>query len=159
MRHNRLMSSSHRRPDGPSPHDTAAPSTPAASRRAVLAGLGATAVALTACSTSGSAPEAAPAPTDGPLAKVADVPVGSGVVVGSGADGVVVTQPSAGVFKGFSPVCPHAGCSVSKVAGGSIVCPCHGSRFSLEGAVLDGPATKPLTPKPVAVQGDSIVAG
>jgi Rieske Fe-S protein len=71
----------------------------------------------------------------------------------------VVTQPSAGVFKGFSAVCPHAGCNVSKVENGNIVCPCHGSRFSLEGAVVQGPATDPLEAKAVSVQGDSIVAG
>jgi Rieske Fe-S protein len=63
------------------------------------------------------------------------------------------------VFKGFSAVCPHAGCNVSKVENGNIVCPCHGSRFSLEGAVVQGPATDPLEAKAVSVQGDSIVAG
>jgi Rieske Fe-S protein len=89
------------------------------------------------------------------LTKTADVPVGSGVIV----DDTVVTQPTAGVFKGFSTVCPHRGCNVSKVENGTIDCPCHGSKFDLEGAVVNGPATSPLKPKTVSVQGDSIVAG
>jgi Rieske Fe-S protein len=83
------------------------------------------------------------------------VPVGSGLIVGD----VVITQPTAGVFEGFSTVCPHAGCNVSKITDGNIVCPCHGSRFNLDGSVAKGPATKPLESKPVSVQGDSIVAG
>ncbi|MCU1698667.1 MAG: Rieske Fe-S protein, partial [Mycobacterium sp.] len=91
-------------------------------RRNVIAGagLGLAATALAACSTYGKKPEAtaatsAPAETSGApgaptpaavLTKTADVPVGSGVIV----DGTVVTQPTAGVFKGFSTVCPHKGC-------------------------------------------------
>lgn len=137
-------------------------------RRNVIAGagLGLAATALAACSTYGKKPEAtaatsAPAETLGAptpaavLTKTADVPVGSGVIV----DGTVVTQPTAGVFKGFSTVCPHKGCDVSKIENGTIDCPCHGSKFSLEGAVVQGPAKDPLKAKAVSVQGDSIVAG
>ena len=142
-------------------------------RRNVIAGagLGLAATALTACSTYGKKPEAssassAPAPASAApgssgapaaaaaLAKTADVPVGSGVILNE----IVLTQPPAGVFKGFSTVCPHAGCNVSKIEDGNIVCPCHGSRFSLEGAVVHGPAKGPLEAKAVSVQGDSIVA-
>ena len=128
------------------------------------AGLVLTAGALAACSGGGdkaaatsdasttSAPAAAP---DGAIAKTADVPVGSGVIVGE----VVVTQPAAGEFKGFSAKCTHKGCTVNKVADGTIDCPCHGSKFNLDGTVAKGPATTPLEAKTISVQGDSIVLG
>ena len=91
----------------------------------------------------------APAPAANVIAKTADVAVGSGVIV----DKVVVTQPSAGNFKGFSAICTHAGCTVNKVADGTIDCPCHGSKFNLDGSVAKGPATAPLKPQAVTVRG------
>ena len=136
-------------------------------RKAVLtgAGVGAAAVALAACSggsssdggSSSSEPpgSSGSAGTDEALATTADVPVGSGVIVGK----TVVTQPTAGHFKAFSAVCTHSGCLVNKIADGTIDCPCHGSKFSLDGAVVNGPAKKPLEPVAVRVLGDSIVAG
>jgi Rieske Fe-S protein len=143
-------------------------------RRTVIvgAGLGALVTAVAACSTYGKTPAGSEAassaqagsaasgtpgsgPVSGPLAKTTAVPVGSGLIV----DGIVITQPTPGDFKGFSTVCTHAGCNVSEVTDGKIVCPCHGSKFNLDGSVDHGPAKKPLEAKPVSVQGDSIVAG
>ena len=74
-------------------------------------------------------------------------------------DKVVVTQPTAGVFKGLSAICTHAGCTVNKVADGTIDCPCHGSKYNLDGSVANGPATTPLASENITVQGDSIVLG
>jgi Rieske Fe-S protein len=123
-------------------------------------GVGAAAVALTACSTYSEAP-AEPA-TDSPdgaapavLASTAEVPVGSGIIV----DDVVLTQPAAGDFKGFSNVCTHTGCRLDAVTDGLIICPCHGSRFNLDGTVARGPAARPLDTKPIVVDGESILAG
>jgi Rieske Fe-S protein len=144
----------------------------AISRQKVLlgAGLGLVTAVVAACSTYGKKPEAAgessattaapsasggPAPAAKAIAKTSDVPVGSGVIVGE----VVVTQPSAGVFKGFSAKCTHKGCTVDKVADGTIDCPCHGSKFNLDGTVAKGPAQEPLATENVTVQGDSIVLG
>ncbi|MGD9618346.1 MAG: ubiquinol-cytochrome c reductase iron-sulfur subunit [Mycolicibacterium sp.] len=135
-------------------------------RRTVIAGLGGLAgSAVAACSVggrrsgsdsaagsgSGSGSEAAPEI----LTKTADVPVGSGVVVGT----LVVTQPVAGDFKAFSAVCTHTGCLINEVADGTINCPCHGSKFSLDGNVVRGPANRPLNAEAIIVQGDSIVLG
>jgi len=89
------------------------------------------------------------------LAKTSDIPVGGGKIFPS--DKVVVTQPTAGQFKGFSAVCTHMGCTVAEVSGGTINCPCHGSRFHVaDGSVAHGPASSPLPPKQVTVSGDEI---
>lgn len=42
-----------------------------------------------------------------------------------------------------STVCTHLGCIVKPTAQG-FDCPCHGSRFALDGTVIKGPAPRPL---------------
>ncbi|WP_425960070.1 Rieske (2Fe-2S) protein [Streptosporangium sp. DT93] len=89
------------------------------------------------------------------LAKTADIPEGGGKIFKD--QKLVITQPTAGEFKAFSSACTHQGCDVDKVAGGTIDCPCHGSKFKItDGSVVDGPATKPLPEKSIKVDGDSI---
>lgn len=125
-------------------------------RRSVLIGaaLSPLAAPLAGCGKAGQAP-ASPPPTAGQsLAPVADVGVGEAKIV----DGTLVTQPSAGVFKGFVARCTHAGCALA-VKDGGIECPCHGSRFALDGTVARGPATQPLAARPVTVRGAEIIAG
>lgn len=136
---------------------------------AALAGVG---VAVAACSgeqgttaapaeTTAAAPPAetsAPAAGGGgdALAATADVPVGGGVIT----EQAVITQPEAGTYKAFSPVCTHQGCKVKSVDDGKIVCPCHNSQFSIaDGSVQGGPAQQPLPEVPIKVEGDSILLG
>jgi len=84
-----------------------------------------------------------------------DVPVGGGKILTG--QQVVVTQPKKGDFKAFTAVCTHQGCLVTQVTGGSIVCPCHGSKFSIEdGSPQAGPAQSALASKKVTVEGDQI---
>src|SRR5512139_2903023 len=137
-----------------------------ASRRAVLIGAGAAAVAVLAgCQTYDSnAPveDPGPAPADDPggaessaLTQTTKVPVGGGVVLDQ--QRVVITQPKAGTFKCFTAVCTHQGCVVSEVKGGTINCPCHGSAFKVaDGSVANGPATKALRAIDITVEGTEI---
>ena len=101
---------------------------------------------------SGSGAAAAPAA----LASTSDVPVGGGKILAD--KKIVLTQPKSGAFHAFSAVCTHAGCTVGSVSGGTINCPCHGSKFNItSGAVVNGPAASPLPPVNIKVQGTSIV--
>ncbi len=55
-----------------------------------------------------------------------------------------------GQLHALSPVCTHMGCHVSwNPAERSWDCPCHGSRFSGEGTVIQGPATRDLEKRDV----------
>lgn len=57
-----------------------------------------------------------------------------------------------------NPTCTHAGCSVAWESEQQIfVCPCHDSQFSIDGKVLEGPATEPLAKYQVKLSGDSIL--
>jgi Rieske Fe-S protein len=90
------------------------------------------------------------------LALVSDVPAGGGKILAD--KKIVITQPRAGSFQAFTAVCTHLGCTVSSVSGGTINCPCHGSRFSISnGSVVAGPAPSALAPVSIKVQGTSIV--
>ncbi len=139
-------------------------------RRNVMAvgALGAAGVVLTGCSSgdsgsstqpTGDAPAApSPAAAGEVLVATTDVPVDGGVIVDAGQTKVVVTQPTAGDFVGLSAVCPHQKCLVNEVAEQKILCPCHGSQFSItDGAVIQGPATTGLASVAVRVDGANVV--
>ena len=134
------------------------------SRRNALAGaatLGIGLPLLSACGGGDASTATDPSPTgsggssSGDLGATADIPVGGGTVFAE--QKVVVTQPTAGDFKGFSAVCTHRGCTVGSVSNGTINCPCHGSMYSIaDGSVQGGPAPSPLPPVKLSVKGDEI---
>ncbi len=95
---------------------------------------------------------AAPAAAGDPVAQLTDVPSGGGLVVGD----VVITRDGDTVHA-FSATCTHQGCIVSDVTDGEILCPCHGSAFDAStGAVVTGPATRPLPVVGVEVRNGAI---
>jgi len=144
-------------------------------RRAVLGGvvvIGATGLVTAACGSSTSAPSAGatnstagsgtptPATSTGAqvLGQASSVPVGGGAIFPD--QKVVVTQPTAGQYLGFSSLCTHQGCQVTSVQDGFIVCPCHDSMFAIATGdpTPDSPANRPLAKVDVAVKNGNIVS-
>ena len=72
-------------------------------------------------------------------------------VVDVAGESVLVTRDEDGALHAVSPVCTHLGCQVNfNRAERSWDCPCHGSRFAVDGSVLQGPAVHRLEVKPVS---------
>jgi Rieske Fe-S protein len=133
--------------------------TSEASRRTFITGAAAAGIALPVLAACGSGGGSDATGSSGRISpqgiKTSDIPVGGGRIFAG--DKLVVTQPTAGEFKAFSSTCTHQGCTVTRIEDGTIDCPCHGSRFSIEdGAVEDGPAPRPLPEKTVTVTGDTL---
>jgi nitrite reductase/ring-hydroxylating ferredoxin subunit len=136
------------------------------SRRGVIASaVGVSAVAaLSACSPEvtdlASTPEPEAPATSAPVAvvKTSEIPVGSGKKFDVEGVPILITQPKAGEFRGFSAVCTHAGFVMSNVANSEIKCDNHGAVYSADdGSVLSGPAPRALGKVTVTVEGDDVL--
>lgn len=73
---------------------------------------------------------------------------GEGRLLTLGGGKTAAYRDDSGFLHALSPVCTHLGCHVAWNAGErSWDCPCHGSRFSGEGHVIQGPAVRDLEPR------------
>jgi glycine/D-amino acid oxidase-like deaminating enzyme/nitrite reductase/ring-hydroxylating ferredoxin subunit len=73
------------------------------------------------------------------------IALGEGRVVSHHGRQVAVARDEAGHLHAVSARCTHLGCIVTwNSAERSWDCPCHGSRFAVDGSVLQGPAVSPL---------------
>ena len=80
--------------------------------------------------------------------EIPDVGPGEGGIVGRRGDQSAVYRDRDGHVHAVSARCTHLGCIVSwNPAERSWDCPCHGSRFSVDGEVLHGPAVRGLEKK------------
>ncbi|MBE9127177.1 MULTISPECIES: ubiquinol-cytochrome c reductase iron-sulfur subunit [unclassified Coleofasciculus] len=58
---------------------------------------------------------------------------------------LVFRNPDTNTIAAVNPTCTHQGCTVEfKADAKDLACPCHGSKFSFDGEVIEGPASKPL---------------
>jgi Rieske Fe-S protein len=72
---------------------------------------------------------------------------GAGVIGSHNGQPVAVYKTADGVVGAVSAVCTHFGCTVGfNAADQTWDCPCHGSRYDLEGHVIRGPADRDLDP-------------
>ena len=70
--------------------------------------------------------------------------VGGAALVESTAGVFLISRTGASAFSAIDAVCTHEGCTITGLAGDTYVCPCHGSRYSLNGQVTGGPARASL---------------
>ncbi|MCC6391987.1 MAG: Rieske 2Fe-2S domain-containing protein [Bryobacterales bacterium] len=68
---------------------------------------------------------------------------------------VALFRDAEGVYA-VSTICTHLGCVIKPTAEG-FECPCHGSRFTKDGAVTKGPAPRALNWLKVAASGGNLV--
>jgi cytochrome b6-f complex iron-sulfur subunit len=72
---------------------------------------------------------------------------------------VIVARPTGTTAACFSAICTHMGCTVAP-AGTQLHCPCHGSVYNATtGAVIHGPAPRPLPSIAVHVAAGEVVTG
>jgi len=70
--------------------------------------------------------------------------VGGAVLVESPAGVFLLSRTSATAFTAIDAVCSHESCTITSADGEIYVCPCHGSRYSRNGQVVNGPAVASL---------------
>lgn len=81
----------------------------------------------------------------GDLTPIEDLKPGQGEVVNMNGKRVAVYKDGSEVVHAFSAICPHMGCILRwNNDERSFDCPCHGSRFTCLGAVVNGPAKEDL---------------
>jgi Rieske Fe-S protein len=104
--------------------------------------------AACACNGNGASPAAF---GDVAAGNVKDVSVGALSLVGT--EPVMLGRDSGGLYA-MTITCTHQGCDVEPFGSGSsatVRCPCHGSQFDRNGAVIHGPASSPLVHFAVSV--------
>jgi Rieske Fe-S protein len=79
------------------------------------------------------------------VAGTQEIPRGEGRLMRAHGKMLAVYRDPAGALHARSAVCTHLGCHVHwNNAETTWDCPCHGSRFGVDGSVINGPATKEL---------------
>lgn len=71
-------------------------------------------------------------------------------------DPVFIGKNPDGSYLSLLMHCPHKGCTVN-VTPDKFVCPCHGSQFALDGALLKGPAKSALQSLTTTVVGQNVM--
>jgi len=68
---------------------------------------------------------------------------------------IIIIRSSETVYIALSKLCTHSDCTVTyNSSTQEIPCPCHGSKFTKDGAVIKGPATSPLKKYDVKLNGN-----
>jgi cytochrome b6-f complex iron-sulfur subunit len=81
------------------------------------------------------------------------------VLYNNNAGAIIVEHNADDTYTAISGICTHQGCIVSDFEGSSnvFVCPCHNSRFDLNGHVVQGPASTNLAGYNTRVENNSLI--
>lgn len=72
-------------------------------------------------------------------------------------DSIIIARTSAGVYVALSSICTHQGSTIGFESGSNrFHCPNHGSNFTVDGAVINGPATTALKKYNTQLNGTSL---
>ncbi|WP_285246147.1 FAD-dependent oxidoreductase [Pseudarthrobacter sp. efr-133-R2A-89] len=97
----------------------------------------------------GARPDGQETGPDDVARQVADLGPGAVKVIDAAGTSTAYYRGQAGELHAVSATCTHLGCTVGFNREDSTWdCPCHGSRFTVDGAVIQGPATEDLPPRP-----------
>ena len=81
----------------------------------------------------------------GDIEYAADLKPGEGGMISSGLKKIAIYRDINNRLHTFNAACPHLGCVVQwNAEEKTFDCPCHGSRFTNEGIVINGPSTENL---------------
>jgi Rieske Fe-S protein len=129
-------------------------------RREVLAAFAgascAATLGLSGCTTTNPAREVPLALTTGEgaldLAGIPELAAAGGSIKSRAPGGtpILIWRTQEGTFGAAAITCTHRGCEVAyNGSARTLDCPCHGSRYTLDGAVIEGPASRALRSFPV----------
>jgi nitrite reductase/ring-hydroxylating ferredoxin subunit len=94
------------------------------------------------------------------IGKPSDIPAGKMRVFDVAGTAVNVANAS-GQLYAIDDACTHMGCSLANgdLDGTTVTCACHGSQFDVtSGAVLRGPAQRPVRSRGIRVEGEDLLA-
>jgi len=138
------------------------------SRRAILQGLGVTALGTwllgaAGCQGGGATTASTTTCSGGICISLTDpankdlTSVGGAMIIDTAQDTILVMRTSDTGVAAVSAICTHAGCLVDFDSSAQLVsCPCHGSQFGEDGRVLRGPARQPLRSYQASLANDVI---
>lgn len=90
------------------------------------------------------------------MTKINDIPNNKGKIISIDGKNLAITKTAEGI-KAFSTRCPHLGCEIEwNDTDNTWDCPCHGSRFQIDGTLKHGPAKRGLESVQIITQDDEI---
>jgi Rieske Fe-S protein len=128
-------------------------------RREFVRCAAAAALGCAGCGGSGSVSGPLAPPDATPRVLTAPLPaVGETVAIFDGDESIAVTRLSQTSVVAVSRTCTHQGCTVLLPSPGVVTldCPCHGSRYTTTGAVVNGPAVRALPSYPARIDGQQV---